>query len=139
MKNIKLFEEYHFSKDQIENMILKAQKRSEIELKVDIDDLLDNLKSPEEDRFGFNAFVREEGRFISFGDQERMGEYIEKFKQLGLDTSKVEKLYPSIKIYYKNTLRDFNRELDKRMDLLQPLVKEFENEIRILAKKANEL
>ncbi len=46
MKHLKIFDEYHFSKEQIKEMLLKAQKKSQIDLKIDVDDLLNNLEDP---------------------------------------------------------------------------------------------
>jgi hypothetical protein len=95
MKHLQLFEDY--SKEDISKMLLKAQKKSQLELKVGVDDILSNLKEPIP-MFGFEAIVEEEARFLSESDYKKMGEYIQKFKELGLNTSKIEKLY----LNYKN-------------------------------------
>lgn len=155
MKHLKLFEDYHYSKDDIKNMLLKAQKNSKIELKVDVDELLTGLKDPTKDRFGFEAFVEEEARFISEGDYKRMGEYIEKFKKLGLDTTKIEGLYPKLVRYKEIQFKDLDyggfdydteqerkrivARLEKELDKLEPFVEELKIEVKRLAKEAKEL
>ena len=159
MKHIKMYED--FSKEQIKKMLLKAQKNSQIDIKVNIDDLINNLKEPK-DRTDFEQFVDDEAKFISAHDESKMGEYIQKFKELGLNTSKIERLYPDFLRYQEIHLKEIDdlelknygldsededeEEHDKElellydeMDKLEPSVKELENEARILAKKAKKL
>lgn len=145
MKHLQVFENY--SKENITRMLLKAQKKDQIELKVEIDDVLNNLKEQPKERFGFEDFVESEARFISEGDYKRMDEYIQKFKELGLDTLKIEKLYPKLQKYkhiqlkemdYTNTNSERNR-LDNKLDRLQPYVDQLVEEVRKLAKQAKEL
>jgi len=158
MKHLKLYED--FSKEEIKKMLLKAQKNSQIDIKVNIDDLVNNLKDPK-DRTDFESFVEKEANFISAYDESKMGEYIQEFKKLGLDTSKIEKLYPDFLRYQEIHMKEMDdlkmknigldedeseEEYEKEMDLLydeadklEPSVKELEAEVRILAKKAKEL
>jgi hypothetical protein len=140
MKNLQLFEDY--TKEQISKMLLKAQKNSQLELKVDVEDILANLK--ENPRFGYEYFVDNEANFISEFDYQKMGEYIQKFKELGLDTSKIEKLYPKLQKYkhiqlkemdYPKTNSEMNRLYD-RLDKLQPFVDQLVEEAKRLAKEA---
>lgn len=52
-----------------------------------------NKKYPQ---FGFESFMiaaANNNMFISEGDKERMGEYIQKIKDLGIDVPELEKLY----------------------------------------------
>lgn len=145
MKRLKLFED--FSKDDIKNMLSKAQKKSQLELKVDADEILTNLDDPLKDRFGFKAIVREEARFLSEGDYQRMGEYIQQFKELGLDTTRIEKLYPKLQKYKQIQLRDMDyartnseiKKLDDKLDKLQPYVDELVQEVKRLAKEAKKI
>lgn len=145
MKRLKLFED--FSKDDIKNMLSKAQKKSQLELKVDADEILTNLDDPLKDRFGFKAIVREEARFLSEGDYQRMGEYIQQFKELGLDTTRIEKLYPKLQKYKQIQLRDMDyartnseiKKLDGKLDKLQPYVDELVQEVKRLAKEAKKI
>ena len=145
MKHLKLFEQY--SKDDIKNMLLRAQKKSQIDLKVDVDELLSTLEDPLKDRFGFKAIVREEARFLSESDYKNMGEYIQQFKELGLDTKRIEKLYPKLQKYKQIQLRDMdyartNSEINRlynRLDNLQPYVDELEQEVKRLAKEAKKI
>lgn len=147
MKHLKIFDEYHFSKEQIKEMLLKAQKKSQIDLKIDVDDLLNNLEDPTKDRFGFKAIVREEARFLSEADYQRMGEYIQKFKELGLNTIRIEKLYPKLQKYKKIQIRDMdyartNSEMNRLNDILdklQPYVDELVEEVKRLAKEAKKI
>lgn len=152
MKHIKLFENY--TKDQIKRMLQKAQKNSDIDIKIDIDELIDkNLKNPS--KFGFEGFVESEGSFISWKDQLSMGEYIDKFKELGLDTTEAEKLYPKQKRYVHLQYKEEDniyysgesdakknakyKKLSDEMDTLQPFIDKFNNIVRELAKKAKEI
>jgi hypothetical protein len=152
MKHIKLFENY--TKDQIKRMLQKAQKNSDVDIKIDIDELIDkNLKNTPQ--FGFEGFVEQEGRFISASDQMRMGEYIDKFKELGLDTTEAEKLYPKQKRYvylqYKEEDNIYDsgesdakknanyKKLADEMNRLQPFIDKFDKIVRELAKKAKEI
>ena len=158
MKRLKTFE--NFSEQDVKNMLLKAQKNNKIEIKTSIDDVLKNITNTGNlSKIGtFEGFVEQEGRFISAADQKRMSEYVQKFKELGLNTKKVEELLPKLQRYiqieYKE-LDDYSMSVSSREEAiengerlkkiydesekLQPFVKEFENQIRILAKKANKL
>lgn len=150
MKKLKLFE--NFTKDNIKNLLLKGEKENDIIIKTNIDDFLDKNLKPKE-QFGFNAFVEEEGKFISEADYERMGEYIQKFKDLGLNTSKIEELYPKLQRYKHIEMKelddlpynsDYTRkereqkeeELLTELDNLIPYVDELDKEVRNLAKQA---
>jgi hypothetical protein len=144
MKHLQLFEDY--SKEDISKMLLKAQKKSQLELKVGVDDILSNLKEPIP-MFGFEAIVEEEARFLSESDYKKMGEYIQKFKELGLNTSKIEKLYPKLQKYkhiqfkdadYATTNWERNLAYDK-LDKLQPFVDQLVEEVKRLAKEAKKL
>ena len=143
MKHLKIFEDY--SKENIKNMLLKAQKKSQLTINSDVEDVLGNLKQPIP-RFGFEAIVEEEARFLSEADYQRMGEYIQKFKELGLDTSIIEKLYPKLQKYkhiqfkesdYATTNSERNRAYD-RLDKLQPFVYQLDQEVEKLAKLAKQ-
>lgn len=71
------------------NIILKDKTPEQI---VDII-MGKNKKYPQ---FGFESFMiaaANDNLFISEGDKERMGEYIQKIKDLGIDVSELEKLY----------------------------------------------
>jgi hypothetical protein len=152
MKHLKLFE--LFTKSEVKTFISKAEKNSEIKLNVNIDELLKKLKEPSE-KTNFEKFVESEASFISEGDYKRMEEYIEEFKKLNLDVSILEKLYPKLKRYKEIQYKDLyygefvdlkkkerNRkisELNKELDILQPFVDEFIKEIKIIAKKCNNL
>ena len=152
MKHLMLFE--FFTKEEVKKFLLKAQKNSKIDPNVNIDDLLKGLKEPAE-KTGFEKFVESEAKFISEGDYKRMKEYIEEFKKLNLDVSKLENLYPKLKRYKEIEYNDLyygeftqlkkkerNKkifELDEELDALQPFVDEFIKEVKIVAKKCNEL
>lgn len=144
MKHLKIFEEY--SKEDIKNMLLKAQKKSQLTINSDVDDVLGNLKDPIP-RFGFEAIVEEEARFLSEADYQRMGEYIQKFKELGLDTSIIEKLYPKLQKYKHIQFKELDytttnserKILDDKLDKLQPFVDQLEQEVKKLAKQAKQI
>lgn len=151
MKTLKTFE--NFSKEEIKEILQKAQKNSDIKIN-NIDNFLDKYMKPVE-RFGFNAIVREEARFLSEADYDRMGEYIEKFKALNIDTSKIEELYPKLVRYRKLlTLEDNHRyeyfdtkkekeeayeKIIDETDDLQQYVDQLKEEVKVLAKQAKEL
>lgn len=152
MKYLKFFE--FFTKEQVKKYLLKAQQNSKIDPNVNVDDLLKGLKETSE-KTEFEKFVESEADFISEGDYNRMNEYIEEFKKLNLDVSKLESLYPKLKRYKEIQYKDLyygefvdlkkkerNKkifELDEELDELQPFVDEFIKEIKIIAKKANEI
>ena len=65
-----------------------------------LDDVLSKFipKSQKYDTFSFERFMIElsEGKgFFSESVKKNMGEYIQKIKDMGIDTSKLEELYPS--------------------------------------------
>lgn len=146
MKHIQLYESY------TEEQVRKVLSKDDIKLNVSVDEVINRLNYKKENRFGFDGFVDSEGEFISESDKDDMGEYIEKFKELGLDTKKIEELYPDFKKYSKlirstnnwgswdinNNKIEYDR-LNSVIDDLEPSVDEFNKEIRILAKKANQL
>jgi len=149
---MRLFED--FTKQQVKDMLLKAQKNSKIDTNLNIDDLLTGLKDQSE-KTAFEKFVESEAKFISEGDYQRMEEYIEEFKKLKLDVSKLEQLYPKLKRYKEIENNDFYygyyvdykkkdkkrkiSELNDEIDKLQPLVNQFIKEVKVMAKKAKEL
>lgn len=148
MKYLKTFE--NFTIEDIELMLQRAKNRSLIDKNVNIDNIIKNLK--EKPKIGtFEDFVDNEASFISAGDQQRMGEYIKKFKELGLNTKKAEYLYPKLERYLKiqNEIDDLHVNYDteiepsKKIDnlydeeeKLRPYIDDLESEIKKLAKKA---
>lgn len=142
-KHIKLYESY--TEEQVRNVLSK----NDIKLNVPVDEVINRLNYKKENRFGFEGFLDSEGKFISEGDKDRMGDYITKFKELGLDTKKVEELFPDYKKYnelVRSPYKFFSygdvhngKTIDIVIDELEPSVEEFDKEIRILVKKANQL
>jgi hypothetical protein len=153
MKYLKLFEDY--SKEEIRNFLVKAQQNSQIDIKTNIDNLMNNLSKIKRPELGtFEYFVNSEARFISEGDYKRMGEYIEGFKKLGIDVSKVEELYPKLLRYKTIELKELDnyehgysqKEKEKNLDRLydelddlEPYKVQFDDEVKILTKKAKQL
>jgi len=156
MKHLKLYEQ--FSKQNVKNMLLKAQKDNKLVMRVSPETILTYLSDDMSKIGTFEGFVEDEGDFISAGDKQRMGEYIKKFKDLGLDTTKIEELFPFYKRYdamyddiekiHHSYSSEYGGKEGKEIamkklydeeDTLTPKVKEFETEIKALAKKANEL
>jgi hypothetical protein len=153
MKYLKYLEDY--STDQIENMLNRAKKDNLIDKNVDIQKIIGKLQ--DKPRIGtFEYFVYSKGDFVSAGDQQRMGEYIEKFKKLGLDTTRIEELYPKLQRYMKieyKEIEDYNfgydgsdEEKEKALNALydeseslRKYVDEIKKEASKLAKQANEL
>lgn len=149
MKYLKQFEDY--SREQIEDMLNRAKKDSIIDKDVDINKVIDKLH--DRPKLGtFEEFVDSEANFISHGNRENMAEFIQKFKQMGLDTKKAEELYPKLKRDLElmneidglrfggfNSEEERNKkeeELYQEEDDLREYVKELELEIKKLAKQA---
>lgn len=150
MKHLKKFENY--SEFEIKNMLVKSQKKQDIEIKTSIDNVMNNLMSNHDVKLigTFKGFVIDEGNFISEGDKERMKDYIQEFKKLGINTSKAEKLLPNyIKFWKLNSdlagwsptkseeqlyMRAINT-----IESLENDVDDFEIEIKRLAKEAKKL
>lgn len=151
MKHIKKFENY--SEEVIRNMLVRSQKKNDIEIKTSIDNVLNNIVDPHDVKSigTFKGFIIGEGDFISEGDKKRMKDYIQEFKKLGLDISKAEKLLPSYQRYW-----EIERDMDyvgypgkgdeeeyvkfvNEQGALESDVDEFEIEIKKLAKQAKEL
>jgi len=139
---------------------------------VDSGDITLNDKTPEQivdtligktkkyPQFGFESLMLtladdDKKDFISEGDRERMGDYIKKIKDMDIDTSKLEELYPSVererilylkeedKIRFNNELSEEEKDeaydkLYKEIDSLKNNVKEFENELKKLSKQVVE-
>ena len=150
MKHIKLYE--HFTEEQIRSVLSKK----DIKLNVSVDEIINRLNTKQENKFGFDSFIDDGGRFISDGDRQRMTDYIIKFKKLGLDTQRVEELLPDYELYHelnskltKGTSVEYEDEDEKESDedekiwdMLESLensIEHFEEEIRKLAKSAKEL
>ncbi|MFW6233707.1 MAG: hypothetical protein ACOC3Z_03530 [Nanoarchaeota archaeon] len=113
-------------------------------------------KSKEYPQFGFESLMMnladdKKKDFISAADQQRMGEYIDKIKEFGLDVSKLEQLYPSYEKYWKLTYKEDDirfsyelkdnekeqqlEELYKEQDMLSNDVNKFEEELKRLSKE----
>ena len=152
MKHLKNFENY--TEKDVRDMLEKSQKKQDIEIKTSIDNVMSNLIDTNDVKLigTIKGFIISEGEFISEGDKKRMKEYIQEFKKLGLDVSKVEKLLPKYEKYteisydlnsYFDALTEYDykqiTKLNDELDSLENDVEEFETEIRILAKKAKEL
>jgi len=120
-----------------------------------------NKKYPQ---FGFESFMLSaaDGKmFISEGDKERMGDYIQKIKDLGIECTELERLYKFYKerqdlyvtiekieqdLYHDSHLDEIEsdnlkKELDssyEKLDDLISYIKEFERELREISKKVVE-
>jgi len=149
MKHLKLYEDY--TKKDVKRLLVKAQNDKDLTMNVGVDDILNKLDHVKIGIIGFNAFVDSNGSFISEGDYERSDEYINKFKAMGLDTSKIEKLLTNVKRYKRiqiieldNAERygDNEEEIDKlndELDNLQDDMDKFKIELRKLATEANQI
>lgn len=151
MKHLKNFEKY--TEQDVRDMLARSQRKQDIEIKTSIDNVMNNLIDTHDVKLigTFRGFIIDEGRFISEGDKRRMNQYIQEFKKMGFDTSKVEKLLPNYEKYRQLTidLSDFGYpikgkeeeydRLNNELNSLEVDVEEFNTEIRKLAKKAKEL
>ena len=151
MKYIELYERY--SEQNVKNMLLKSQKKSQIDINAPIKDVLKNLDDNDISKIGtFEGFIEQDGSFISHSDQQRMKEYVEKIKNLGVDTSNIEKILPKYMrfVYLQNEegVNSFGRyemSIPKYVDLVNeyeslfPIVDESEIEIKRLATEANKI
>lgn len=133
-------------------MLVKSQKKQDIEIKTSKDNVMNNLMSKYDVKLigTFKGFVISEGEFISEGDKERMKDYIQEFKKLGINTYKAEKLLPNyIKFWELNSdIAGWNPTKSEEqsymntintMNAIENDVDDFEIEIKRLAKKAKEL
>lgn len=148
MKHLELYENY--TEKNIKDMLLKSQRKSQIDIKAPIEDILKNIKNDISLIGTFEGFIEDEGSFISEGDKKRMGEYIKKMKDLGINTTKIEKLLPKYERYvylsYETSdMREFDYKNPKYIklldeyDSLEPYAEKFENEIKILAKRTKRI
>lgn len=106
---IKRFENY--IKESLDNddykktftIIKQLVDNGDIELKgKSVEQITDLIVGKEKKypQFGFENFIINAANgnfFVSEGDRQRMGEYIERISKLGIDTTKLEKLYLSVK------------------------------------------
>lgn len=116
--------------DEILNVINSLVKSGDITLNTISSEKFAKLlykKSKKYPRFGFESLMmnladdsRED--FISAGDYQRMGDYIDKIKELDIDASKLEKLYPMYKKYWDMVYGEY----DKKEKDLDKLYKEFD-------------
>lgn len=148
MVHLELYENY--TEKNIKDMLLKSQRKSQIYIKAPIEDIMKNIKNDVSLIGTFEGFIEDEGSFISEGDKKRMGEYIKKIKDLGINTTEIEKLLPKYERYVylsyaTSDMREFDYKNPKYIklleeyDSLEPYVEQFENEIRILAKRTKRL
>ena len=151
MKHLKNFENY--SEEVIRDMLVRSQKKNDIEIKTSIDNVINNIIDPHDVKSigTFKGFIISEGDFISEGDKGRMQEYIQEFKKLGLNISKAEKLLSSYQRYWeienqmdyvgypgKGDEEEYVKFVTEQNDL-EDDVEAFETEIKKLAKEAKDL
>lgn len=135
MKHLKIFEEY--SKKDIKRFLVKAEKDKDLTINSDMTELLNKLDDSKiKERFGFIGFVESDGAFISQSVYMNAYEYVHKFKEMGLDTTKIEKLLPNVKKYNDLSMLSYNEDRGKEMDELREYVDLFDIEIRKLATEA---
>lgn len=136
-------------------MIKNTVKKGDMTIKITPEEFIKNADQYE--LGSFEDFVMSGSYFFSYSVQEKIPEFVEKFKKLGLDVSEVEPLQYKMKEYsdlnteyeeisintdYENGSKeeeDRKQELLEMMDGLLPDVEKLETEIILLAKTAKSL
>ena len=93
-------ERQSYDQDDIKNALGRSIKSGDIKMNISFDEFVNkslNLQKPEIGSFESMA----QGGFISAGDEERMENYINRFKNLDIDTSKLEEMFPKYQEYKK--------------------------------------
>jgi hypothetical protein len=95
-----ILERNSFNKEDIRKALNTSVKSGDIKMKMSPDEFIDDVLNKYHPEFGtFESLVKFKSITLSY--QEKMHEYIHKFKELGIDTSKLEALYPKYKEYLK--------------------------------------
>lgn len=90
-----------YSKEQVIRGLKRSMKKGEISMKISPEEFIDKSLDPQNPELGtFEHMVK--GNVISMASEGRMGEYIKKFKKLGINTDKLDKLYPAYQKYLKS-------------------------------------
>jgi len=148
MKYLKTYET--FDEKELREFLKKAEEKGEIVLKADIDKI---VKPYIEYKLGtFEYFISSEARFISEGDRNRMGDYIERFKEMGINVDKLEELNNKYQHFRKlhndldiidfegkDAINRSSKEIWKEIDVLGNIEKDFEKEVKKIAKEAKHL
>lgn len=131
------------------NIILKDKTPEQIT------DIIIN-KNKKYPQIGFESFfinASNDKMFISEGDKERMAEYIDKVKELGIECFKLEELLPYYEQWRKLGLEEYNgydesdneiseeeyyKQYDDKFEKLKPVAEEFEKELKNISKKVAE-
>jgi DNA repair ATPase RecN len=107
-------------------------------------------KNKKYSQIGFESFfinMADGNGFVSEGDKERMGEYINKIKEMGIDIPKLEKIYDDFKILNKKlkdidnleqNLRSMDKDDEEYDDLKEELEKLY-NDVEKYDKVLNDL
>ena len=93
-----IIERHKFSTNEIKDALKKSINIGDIKMNIPIDDFIDKNLTKLRPELGTFEYLVQSG-FISMGDEQRMGEYIKRFNELGLDVSKLEKLFPKYQEY----------------------------------------
>ncbi len=125
MKHLKTFESYTDS--DIKRMIDKTTNKGDMDLRVSPEEFITNGKAPELGSFEY--FVSRDEPFYSEGVKSRIGEFVDKFKELGLDISKIENIKDTFK-----KVQDLDYQIDNlRFDYSTPVEEKYDEEERLEA------
>ena len=98
MKYIKENNSSRYDQSDIKKALSRSIKSGDIKMSISFDEFVNkslNLQKPEIG--SFESLVQD--MFISMGDEIRMGDYIKRFNQLDIDTSKLDALFPKYQEY----------------------------------------
>ena len=93
-----IIERHLYNIEDIQKAMARSVKSGDIKMNISFDEFVNkslNLQRPEIG--SFESMVKT--GFISMGDEVRMKKYITQFKNIGIDTSKLDKLYPEYQKY----------------------------------------
>lgn len=98
-----ILERNSFTNDDIKKALNSSIKSGDISMKISPDEFINKELNRQYPEIGtFESMVK--SSFISHGDESRMGDFIKRFKELNIDVSKLEELFPKYLEYKKYPL-----------------------------------
>jgi hypothetical protein len=89
-----------YNKSDIEKAMGRSIKSGDIKMNISFDEFVNKSLNLQQPPIGsFEGMVQ--NGFISMGSERQMEDFLNRFKQLDIDTSKLETLFPAYKEYLK--------------------------------------